>query len=39
LIVSHYCYVLFETPMNRYIKNVLMNRTTKPNQIDGSYHN
>lgn len=31
LIVSHYSYILFESPMNRYIKNTLSNRKTTPN--------
>ncbi len=31
LIVSHYSYILFETPMNKYIKKTLRNQKTTPN--------
>jgi peptidoglycan/LPS O-acetylase OafA/YrhL len=31
LVVSHYSFILFETPMNKYIKNTLRNRKTTPN--------
>lgn len=31
LVVSHYSYVLFETPMNSFIKNIFKNRKIVPN--------
>lgn len=33
LAVSHYSFILFETPMNKYIKNTLRNRKTTPNNV------
>jgi peptidoglycan/LPS O-acetylase OafA/YrhL len=33
LVVSHYSFILFETPMNKYIKNTLRNRKTTPNNV------
>lgn len=33
LTVSHYSFILFETPMNKYIKNTLRNRKNTPNNV------
>lgn len=36
LAVSHYSFILFETPMNSYIKRILKKSKTTPNRVDGS---
>ena len=33
LVVSHYSFTLFETPMNKYIKNTFRNRKNTPNDV------
>jgi len=33
LVISHYSFVLFETPMNKYIKSTLRNRKATPNNV------